>query len=86
MGNLLYSLEPPSAVRDLTNSTAGIIGYVQIYPEGHGTVGGKKGSVAGCSCVSGEKEMLCSLGAGNEMQCRWTYWFGCCSDDCYRSA
>ena len=39
MGHLLYPLEPPSAVRDLTNSTAGIIGYVQIYPRGHGTVG-----------------------------------------------
>ena len=42
MGHLLYPLEPPSAVRDLTNSTAGIIGYVQIYPEGHGTVGEEK--------------------------------------------
>ena len=43
MRHLLNSLEPPSAVRDLTNSTAGIIGYVQIYPGGHGTVGEEKG-------------------------------------------
>lgn len=64
MGHLLYSLEPPSAERDLTNSTAGIIGYVQIYPGGTERSAKKKGGVAGRSCVSGEKEMLCSLGAG----------------------
>ena len=44
----------------------------------------KKGGVAGRSCVSGEKEMLCLFGAGKEMQCEWTYRFGCCSEDCYR--
>ena len=64
-------LEPPHcqlrhAVRDLASSTTGVIGYVQIYPGGTERLAKKKGGVAGRSCMSREKEMLCSLGAGNK--------------------